>query len=156
VIPCESDTCAHGQKHARHFNLQATWMSLALTGRLTLENWDKLCAGELKVPHLCGNASCVEPAHVLVESGSTNKSRESRHGHLMQRIRIQELTTTQVWHAIGGVNAFANTNHVAWLDFKWIDKTIKSSIWHEYRRSALEPICVSIRKQVASGPVNSK
>jgi hypothetical protein len=69
-------------------------MSLAVTDRLTMENWDKLCAGELEVSHLCGNASCFEPAHVVLESASQNKSRELHYGHLMQRIRIQELTTT--------------------------------------------------------------
>jgi hypothetical protein len=52
-------------------------IALACSPAKTQQEWDDIIHGRLTVSHLCHNSFCREPLHLVLESPSTNISRNS-------------------------------------------------------------------------------
>lgn len=78
-FPCENPDCEYGGEHELKTHIQATWCALLIAGKINLKTWKAILDGKLEASHLCGNASCMEPAHMVLESCSANQSRKVCH-----------------------------------------------------------------------------
>lgn len=63
----------------RDASFQITWAALAVAGRLDAEPLKGLIYGDLVASHLCGNSTCFEPKHIIIENQSLNNIRQACH-----------------------------------------------------------------------------